>query len=44
MRVIYIAQTQMGNTTEAKAIASKLLKSYPNSSAAQKVAKQINKQ
>ena len=42
MRVVYIAQTQMGNNAAAKATASKLLKSYPNSPAAKKVAKQIN--
>lgn len=42
MRVLYIAQTQMGNNSAAKATANKLLKSYPSSSAAKKVAKQIN--
>lgn len=41
MRVIFIAQTQLGNTAAANATAKKLIKSYPNSDAAKKVAKQI---
>ncbi len=40
MRVIYISQTQMGSTTAAKATAKRLIKSYPNSEAAKKVAAQ----
>lgn len=43
MRVVYIAQTQLGQNDKAKATANKLLKSYPNSDAAKKVAKQIEK-
>lgn len=40
MRVIYIAQTQLGNTAGAKATAKRLIKSYPNSEAAKKVSQQ----
>lgn len=41
LRVIYIAQGQLGNTTAASNTAKRLIKSYPNSSAAKKVAKQL---
>ncbi|RTL12147.1 MAG: hypothetical protein EKK54_05690 [Neisseriaceae bacterium] len=41
MRVVYISQTQLGNTTAANATAKKLIKSFPNSEAAKKVAKQL---
>lgn len=41
LRVIYISQTQLGNTASAKATAKRLIKSYPNSEAAKKVAKQL---
>lgn len=40
MRVIYISQMQTGSTTAAKATAKRLIKSYPNSEAAKKVAAQ----
>ncbi len=39
MRVVYISQ--LGNTTAANATAKKLIKSFPNSEAAKKVAKQL---
>jgi len=41
MRVVYISQTQLGNTKAANATAKKLIKSFPNSEAAKKVAKQL---
>ncbi len=41
LRVIFIAQTQLGNNTAANTTAKKLIKNYPNSDAAKKVAKQI---
>jgi TolA-binding protein len=41
MRVVYISQTQLGNTAAANATAKKLIKSFPNSEAAKKVAKQL---
>lgn len=41
MRVIFISQTQLGDSNAANATAKKLIKSYPNSDAAKKVAKQI---
>lgn len=41
LRVIYISQTQLGNASAANATAKRLIKSYPNSEAAKKVAKQI---
>lgn len=41
LRVIYISQTQLGNTSAAKATAKRLIKNYPNSEAAKKVAKQL---
>lgn len=41
MRVIFISQTQIGDTVAANATAKRLIKSYPNSDAAKKVAKQI---
>lgn len=40
-RVIYIAQSQSGQTAAANATAKKLIKMFPNSEAAKKVAKQI---
>ncbi|MDD3266499.1 MAG: tetratricopeptide repeat protein [Burkholderiales bacterium] len=43
MRVVYIAQVQLGQEDKAKATANKLLKLYPSSEAAKKVAKQIQK-
>lgn len=42
LRVIYISQSQIGNTAGAKATAKRLIKSYPNSEAAKKVAKQLS--
>lgn len=41
MRVIYISQMQLNNLNAANATAKKLIKMYPNSDAAKKVAKQI---
>ena len=41
LRVIYISQTQLGNANAAKTTAKRLIKSYPNSEAAKKVAKQM---
>lgn len=41
MRVVYISQSQLGNTKAANATAKKLIKSFPNSEAAKKVAKQL---
>ncbi len=41
LRVVYISQTQLGNTSAAQATAKRLIKSYPNSEAAKKVAKQM---
>lgn len=41
MRVIYIAQTQLGNTVAANATAKRLIKSFPNSEAAKKIARQV---
>lgn len=41
MRVIFISQTQLGDSNAANATAKKLIKSYPNSDAAKKVAKQV---
>jgi TolA-binding protein len=41
LRVIFIAQSQLGNTVAAKATAKKLLKLYPNTTAAHKVSQQI---
>lgn len=41
MRVIFISQTQLGDTNAANATAKKLIKLYPNSDAAKKVAKQV---
>lgn len=40
-RVIFIAQSQSGQTAAANATAKKLIKMFPNSEAAKKVAKQI---
>ena len=37
MRIIYISQTQLGNTSAANEIAQKLQEKYPNSDAAKKV-------
>lgn len=44
MRVVYIAQSQLGNDKAANATASKLLKFFPHSDAAKKVAKQMQQQ
>lgn len=41
MRVVFISQTQLGQNDKAKATGQKLLKMYPSSAAAKKVAQQI---
>ncbi|MEN9947095.1 MAG: hypothetical protein RLZZ293_1481 [Pseudomonadota bacterium] len=41
LRLVYIAQSQLGNNVAAKQTAKKLIKSFPNSEAAKKVAKQL---
>lgn len=41
LRVIYIAESQLGNSSEAQAAAKRLIKTYPHSNAAKKVKKQL---
>jgi TolA-binding protein len=42
MRVVFIAQAQLGNNNAASATAKRLIRSYPKSEAAKKVAQQLS--